>query len=144
MVVNCLPAKRKMAEAPNSTAFNLLKAPPDEVTLVSSLRTVKNQIIGNHHKKIEYRETGLIPVIIGLAEKHSAHAVLLQVSAILYSMAAGGGTEAAIAIEAADGPQLLCRLLDMKDADQVVLGATRALKHLYDVRPHTCTLVLLT
>lgn len=123
-----------MAGTPNTSPFDVLKAPPDEPTLVNSLRAVKNQIIGNHHKKIEYRETGLIPLIIELADKHSTHAVLLQVSAILYSMAAGGGTEAALGIEAAHGPQLLCRMLTITDIDNVVLGATRALKHLYDVR----------
>ena len=90
MVTNCLPAKRKMAETPNTSLFDILKAPPDEATLVSSLRAVKNQIIGNHHKKNEYRGTGLLPLVIQLAEKHSTPAVLLQVSAILYSMAAGG------------------------------------------------------
>ena len=133
MVTNCLPAKRKMAETPNTSLFDILKAPPDEATLVSSLRAVKNQIIGNHHKKNEYRGTGLLPLVIQLAEKHSTPAVLLQVSAILYSMAAGGGTAAALGIEAANGPQLLCRMLVVADTDDVILGATRALKHLYDV-----------
>lgn len=133
MVTNCLPAKRKMVDTQHTTPFDILKAPSDEATLVNSLRAVKNQIIGNHHKKTEYRETGLLPLIIELAEKHSTHAVLLQVSAILYSMAAGGGTAAALGIEAANGPQLLCRMLVITEIDSVVLGATRALKHLYDV-----------
>jgi hypothetical protein len=140
MVTNCLPAKRKMADTPNRSPFDILQlqVPADEPTLVNSLRAVKDQIIGNHHKKTEYRESGLIPLVIDLAEKHSTHAVLHQVSAILYSMAAGGGTEAALGIEAANGPHLLCRMLAVTDSDSVLLGATRALKHLYDVRSYKC------
>jgi hypothetical protein len=142
-MISCLPAKRKMAETLNTSPFDVLKAPPDEPTLVDSLRAVKNQIIGNHHKKLEYREAGLIPLVINLAESHSTRAVLLQVSAILYSMAAGGGTEAALSIEAANGPQLLCRMLTLTDTDNVILGAVRALKHVYDVSSHKPTADLL-
>lgn len=132
-MVNC-PVKRKMAETPNTSPFDVLKSPPDEAALVSGLRAVKNQIIGNKHKKAEYRECGLIPLIIDQAHKYPTNAVFLQVSATLYSMAAGGGAEAAAAIEEAGGPQLLCRMLAVPCNDEVVLGAARALKFLYDVR----------
>jgi hypothetical protein len=133
-MVSC-PVKRKMAETPNTSPFDVLKSPPDEEALASALRAVKNQIIGNKHKKAEYREAGLIPLIVDQAGKYPSSAVLLQVSAMLYSMAAGGGIEAARAIEAAQGPQLLCHILAVAESDDVVLGAARALKFLYDVRP---------
>lgn len=124
-----------MADMPSSKLLDSFKSAEDEAALVSVLRGYKNQIIGNKHKKAEFQGEGIVPAVIQLASEHESYAVWQQISAILYSMAAGGGSEAVQSIQDAHGPDMLLQMLSAngEGSEQVVLGAARALTALYDV-----------
>lgn len=130
--------KRKMAHMPSSKLLDSFRSAADEAALVMLLREYKNQIIGNKHKKVEFQAEGIIPAVLELASEHKSYPVWQQISAIIYSMAAGGGREAVQAIQNAYGAEVLLQMLsvDGPGSEPVVLGAARALTTLYDVRSH--------
>lgn len=136
-----------MANMPSSKLLDSFRSATDEAALVGVLRGYKNQIIGNKHKKVEFQAEGIIPAVVELASQHQSYPIWQQISAILYSMAAGGGTSAIHAIQGTGGADVLLQMLssDGPDSEPVVLGAARALTALYDVRSHTASqLVSLT
>lgn len=128
-----------MANMPSSKLLNSFRSATDEAALVDVLRGYKNQIIGNKHKKAEFQAEGIVPAVVELASQHKSYPIWQQISAILYSMAVGGGAAAIHAIQDAGGADVLLQILssDGPDSEPVVLGAARALTAFYDVRSRT-------
>lgn len=121
---------------PSSKLTDSFSSAANEAELVNVLRGYKDQIIGNKHKKVEFLAEGIIPAVIELTSQHKSFPIWQQISAILYSMAAGGGTEAIHAIQASQGADVLLQMLsaDGLGSEAVVLGAARALTALHNVR----------
>ncbi|KAF0924749.1 hypothetical protein E2562_014550 [Oryza meyeriana var. granulata] len=97
---------------------------------VRTLREIKNQIIGNRTKKLQYLRLGAVPAVVAaLAEPGVSPAALVQASAAAGSFACGVD-DGVRAVLAAGAVGHLTRLLSHPD-EKVVDASARALRMIY-------------
>lgn len=110
---------------PTEPAIASLQAATNLESTARALWTMKNQLIGNKHKKVAFLNQGAVPMIIAAAEANASVDVWIQGAAALASLAYK--QPAAVAeIRSARGVQLFMRMLASED-DKVVENAARAL-----------------
>jgi hypothetical protein len=110
---------------PRDPAIASLQASTTLASTAQALRTMKNQLIGNKHKKVAFLNQGAVPMIIAAAEANASVDVWIQAAAALASLAYK--QPAAVSeIRSAGGVQLFMRMLASED-DKVVENAARAL-----------------
>jgi hypothetical protein len=106
------------------SALSSLQAAGDEVSTVQALRLIKNQLIGNKHKKLAMLQQGGASMIVSAAAAREAPEVWAEAAAALASLAYNQ-PEAASQICAAQGVQLFRRMLASQH-DKAVENAARA------------------
>ncbi|KAL5204140.1 hypothetical protein ABZP36_009011 [Zizania latifolia] len=101
-----------------------------EYERVRTLREIKNQIIGNRTKKLQYLRLGAVPAVVAaLAEPGASPAALVQAAAAAGSFACGVD-DGVRAVLAAGAVAHLTRLLAHPD-DKVIDASARALRMIY-------------
>ncbi|KAG8090493.1 hypothetical protein GUJ93_ZPchr0011g28718 [Zizania palustris] len=101
-----------------------------EYERVRTLREIKNQIIGNRTKKLQYLHLGAVPAVVAaLAEPAASPAALVQAAAAAGSFACGVD-DGVRAVLAAGAVAHLTRLLAHPD-DKVIDASARALRMIY-------------
>ncbi|XP_040384626.1 armadillo repeat-containing protein 8 isoform X1 [Oryza brachyantha] len=97
---------------------------------VRTLREIKNQIIGNRTKKLQYLRLGAVPAVVAaMAEPGASPAALVQAAAAAGSFACGVD-DGVRAVLAAGAVAHLTRLLAHPD-EKVVDASARALRMIY-------------
>lgn len=104
----------------------------DDASRARAIRLLKNQLIGNRHKKVEYLERGAVPLVVSAASQPASADVLVQGAAALASIAYRH-RPAACGVHACDGVALLVALLGHED-ERVVEHSARALHAICEVR----------
>lgn len=98
---------------------------------LEAARAIKNAVIGNSKKKVQYLEAGAVPALLALAGTSSEAAPRVQALAALGSLAAR--PEGARAIVDARGLEAFIAVL-RSDQDELRAAAVHALKGLAKVR----------
>lgn len=104
----------------------------DDADRLRAIRLLKNQVIGNRHKKVEYYEHGAVRLVVSAASPPASADVLVQCAAALASMTYKYRA-AAHGVEACEGIAPLVELLGHDD-DRVVEHSARALQSVCEVR----------
>ena len=126
-----LPGASAAAAADVQTLAKLQGDDPQQ--LASTLRCIKNQLVGNPHKKISYGSIGAVGAIVTAAGRHEDTAVWVEAAAALASITYNL-PESSAQLQQADGLQFLLRMLHSQD-DRVSEHAGRALRAVLEVLP---------
>lgn len=122
------------AAAPAQSAAATVRAlaSHDAATALRAVRTIKNQIIGNRHKKSVYIAAGALPAIVAQLQSDAARAVRVHAAAALasFSYQLDEGMEALVQ---AGGVDALLAMLQSDDAT-TVQATVRALRLVFQVR----------
>ena len=110
-------------------------------TRLKAVKTVRDQIIGNRHRKAAFIKHDAVSIIVDMLENEPESNLLVQCATVVGSFACGGqvGVEAVLK---AGGAAPLVSLLTSMD-ERVVEAGVRSLKLVYEV--HTaCHLLVVT
>ena len=108
----------------------------DAATVTRALRDIKNELIGNPHKKQSYGSAGAVEGIVASASNSSSSAVWAEAAAALASLALGV-PETAQQLQACEGVALLLRFMRESSEPRTIEHTGRALHIVLKVSNHS-------
>jgi hypothetical protein len=124
---------------PSEAVLQSLQDAQTEDATLSALRVLKNQLIGNKHKKYAFFKLGVVPIVLQKVQGCNSAQVHTEAAASLASLMYNN-PDGARSLLASQGIDVLIALLRSTDV-RVVENAARALREVCKVccAPHVCS-----